>query len=103
MSRVIQTPGDSTYYDSMKSWLSNKYGEKQGLFLANRLARDIRKTNDFCMDNFRAVKIGNKVEEKAYEEALKQGCCGFRDAEYTFIDKKTGEKEVYKIGYNYGH
>jgi len=103
MGRFIQTPGDSTYYDNLRSRLSKKYGNQRGLFLANRLARDIRKTNDFCMDNWRVAKVGNEEEEKLYQEAIKNGCCGFQDAEYTFIDKVTGEKEVFKIGYNFGH
>jgi hypothetical protein len=96
----ICTPKNSYYYDHIVKWLSIKYGDKIGRFLSNRLAKMIRKTNDFCMDNFRVAEVGTK-EVKKFEEQSKNGCCG--SYENKFIFKEKNKNRIFLIGYNYGH
>lgn len=102
--RAVLTPGDSTYYDETLKWLTSKYGKKTGLFLTNRLAKMIRQTDDYCMDNFRVAEEGTP-EMKTYEQTKKNGCCGFNDEKFIFKEKTLfGIKErVFWMGYNYGH
>ena len=101
----ICTPGDSSYYDRNKRILSKKYGSKVGTFLVNRLAKMIRDTDDFCMDNLRVAEIGTP-EEVSYRKQRDAGCCGSFDMQYIFTDKLCGfipYKRRFLIGYNYGH
>jgi hypothetical protein len=97
---------DSFYYDSMKSWLIGWYGHKRGTFLANRLAKDIRRCKDMCLSHLRVADTGIPSEMREYERIRESGCCGFSDNEVTF-EVRLGPfviaKEKYMIGFNYGH
>jgi hypothetical protein len=106
MSSIL-TPGKSYYYDNTLKWLSSKYGEEVGRFLANRISKMIRQTNDFCMNNFRVAEEGTP-EMKRYKEAKENGCCGFNDQKFVFKvwnEEKLSyiKKRIFWIGYNFGH
>ena len=49
-------------------------------------------------DNHRLARVGNTVEERAYEDAQADGCCGFVDVRLPCAD---GTTLLY--GFNYGH
>ena len=49
------------------------------------------------MDNYRAARISDPEEMKAYHKAYEHGCCGSYD-ETVLI-----QGEQFKLGFNYGH
>ncbi len=49
------------------------------------------------VDNHRYAYVGNEIQEHAYEEAVRQGCCGALD-----ITVMVGQNE-FRMGCNYGH
>ena len=50
------------------------------------------------VDNHRCYRKKDELGKKTYDEAIKSGCCGSRDWEYT--DK---DGDVWIVGCNYGH
>jgi hypothetical protein len=94
-------------YEEMKKWLVSKYGRKAGTFLANRMAKAIRKTGKHqCMDNFRVARLWHPFEFGEYAAQKKLGCCGFYDEEVYFVHKFMGIPywvTPFVFGYNYGH
>lgn len=50
----------------------------------------------YC-DNFRVAKVGDDEQEKAYDEARANGCCGYCDVTRNY------KGEPYRLGFNYGH
>lgn len=51
-----------------------------------------------CVDNHRYAISGNAEHEAAYDEAIKNGCCGFVDVVLNLADGT-----VLLYGFNYGH
>ena len=49
-------------------------------------------------DNDRVARVGNAVEEAAYDDARDSGCCGFVDV---LLQCEDGTEIRY--GFNYGH
>ena len=93
-------------YDDLKESMIKEFGLQLGTFLANRIAKAIRKTKDLCIDNFRVARTWNPVEMAQYNKAREQGCCGFWDEEVVFTHKVLGVpvwKEKFIFGFNYGH
>jgi hypothetical protein len=74
VSRIIETPGDSSQYDRLVSTMQKRFGKKQGLFLSNRIAKAIRQANDLCISNFRLARKGNSKEVARYKMARSNGC-----------------------------
>lgn len=99
----IETPGDSSCYDSLVKDLQRRFGTKEGLFLANRVAKGIRQCGDFCMSHSRFARKSCLSEVSTYETIRAGGCCGEWDDECTFIDKETGKITVFMFGWNHGH
>ena len=48
-------------------------------------------------DNLRIAEANNPADMYHYEEARKQGCCGFHDATITTKGR------TFMVGFNYGH
>jgi hypothetical protein len=52
-----------------------------------------------CMDNFRAVNMTSPSKEDMlkYNEQKDKGCCGEKESTIT------GNGEIWRVGFNYGH
>lgn len=48
-------------------------------------------------DNFREARVGDLLEELAYQKAEAQGCCGSFEIEWELCGVKV------RYGFNYGH
>lgn len=93
-----------TVYHAIKNDLQKRYGTKEGSFLANRFSKAYRTYGlDNCGDNVRIALKGNPSEVERYKRSLDNGCCGFYDEEFKFIDSGTGEEKVFMVGFNFGH
>jgi hypothetical protein len=93
-----------TVYHEIKAGLQRKYGDREGLFLANRFASAYRRyCLDNCADNFRFALMSNPFELMQYNRNKENGCCGFYDEELVFIDRDTKEEKKFVIGFNFGH
>ena len=99
--QIFEMKGHKYHYDELLFWLQKKYGDRLGLFLTNRLAKMIRKTGNFCINNLRVDKEKNIVEMLIYNKQKNNGCCDFYDKKLEFIND--GKKEYYWIGFNFGH
>lgn len=83
-----------TIYHEIKAGLQRKYGNREGLFLANRFASAYRRYGmNNCADNFRFALMSNPFELMQYNRNKENGCCGFYDEEFVFTDKDTGEEK----------
>jgi len=92
------------HWRALLRWLSDRYGETRGRFLAARLARAIRRTGDGCISHLRACNVADAVEVAAYDETRVAGCCGSKDIDLEF--RPAGQPDTverYKVGFNYGH
>ena len=89
----------SSHFDSLVSWLSKRYGDELGLWLAKRAAAEIRKKDDPCMDNLRICDEAIPAEVEEYERRRSSGCCGFCDVRLHHY--KTDRRFLF--GFNYGH
>lgn len=88
---------------------SNHYMSRLFEYIEQKLNKDIAikcfiqmkpilDKNDYEYNNlYRICEVGDKEQEKEYDNIYKSGCCGFFE-QLIKIDKKT-----YKIGFNYGH
>ena len=97
---TMDPPPKDAEYRATLIYLQKRYGERRGKFIANRLARAIRKTGiDPCMDNFRFADAADPAEMARYEEQRRDGCCGSVDERVTY--HPTGQ--TFLFGFNYGH
>ena len=85
--------------------LTGRYGTVRGRFLAARIARAIRRTQDPCISHLRACRTDKPDEVAGYEEIRSDGCCGSEDFEETFTPAwdPSAPAEIYRLGFNYGH
>lgn len=51
-----------------------------------------------CMDNYRAAKVSDPEQVKAYEEQRRNGCCGSCD-----VSIEDDDGNLWIVGFNYGH
>jgi len=68
-------------------------------FLIKSMQNALEEINNCCTDNFRFYLVGDKTQQQKYEGATNNGCCGFYDKKV--IHPKS--KNIYWIGFNYGH
>jgi hypothetical protein len=93
-----------TVYHAIKADLQNKYGDREGAFLVNRLSKAFRKRGlDNCGNNIRVALKSDALDVMQYYADKDNGCCGFYDDEFEFKDFDTGERKTFMIGFNYGH
>ena len=95
----------SHHFDALVAWLTGRYGTVRGRFLAARIARAIRRTQDPCISHLRACRTDKPDEVAGYEEIRSDGCCGSEDFEETFTPAwdPSAPAEIYRLGFNYGH
>lgn len=94
--------GHQYRYVALLEMMSEEYGKRLGVFLANRFAREIRKTKDCCITHFRVARADNEEEMKRFHETVKGGCCGSKNWKVTF-ESKDAPPVDYWLGFNYGH
>jgi hypothetical protein len=70
----IETPGDSSRYDALVDQLQQKFGTKEGLFLANRVAKAIRQCGDGNLSHWRFARASRPIEIMRYEGIRMDGC-----------------------------
>lgn len=71
---AIETPGYSGHYDGLVKDMQASFGRRQGLFLANRIAKAIRQIDDFCMSHFRVARADHPLEVARYVATRADGC-----------------------------
>lgn len=79
--------------------IDTQYGREESRFLALAIAALHEAEEYDCVDNYRIAIVGDAESEAAYEEAQRQGCCGF-------VDVKLGPSpsgRSYLYGFNHGH
>lgn len=84
-------------FEGLVQWLTRRYGDEIGPFLARRMGSDLAKNADPCIDALRAADTSNDAEMMEFKEA--RSCCGSFEREITHF--KSGRTFVY--GFNYGH
>lgn len=82
--------------------LKTDYGKEIGEFLFEQLQLMVDEVDDSCIDNYRFCNLENSEEVELYKEAQDNGCCGFEDERFTFIDANNNPMH-FMIGFNYGH
>jgi hypothetical protein len=96
----VTTLQSQSPFDGLVSWLSKRYGDELGLWLAKRAASAIRRTGiDPCMDNFRVCDEAIPTEVEEYENRRSNGCCGFCDVRFHHYKSD----RHFRFGFNYGH
>jgi len=86
----------------VRAGLEREHGPALGAFIANRLARMIKRCADSsCMDRRRIAFSNDPASLAAYEEIRRGGCCGSTDERFTYT--RDGVTFDVLIGFNYGH
>jgi hypothetical protein len=94
--------GHQYHYKGLLALLASQYEMRLAVFLANRFAREIRKTGDCCITHFRVARADNEDEMKKFHETVENGCCGSKDWQVTFNSHDAPPVD-YWLGFNYGH
>jgi len=87
----------------MKNSICLIYGNLEGTFLANRLAKMIRKVKDDNITHLRIAEIGNLKEELSFEKVRNDSFGASIEQTFTFYDYYHNINKTFKIGFNYGH
>lgn len=94
--------GQRYHYLALLEMMSAEYGKRLGVFLANRFAREIRRTGDCCISHFRVARADNEAEMKLFKETSDDGCCASKEWKVTFNSHDAPPVD-YWLGFNYGH
>jgi hypothetical protein len=94
--------GKHYHYLLLLEMMSTKYGNRLGIFLANRLAREINRTGDCCISHLRVARSDNEIEMKIFKKISDDGCCGSKEWKVTFNSNDAPSVD-YWLGFNYGH
>lgn len=94
-------PHNQQIYASMIRAHIPDIGEQDLKWLCNKAATVYSKLakEEACIDNFRVSRLINGEWSESYADALKNGCCGFEDKEFT--NPLTGNHFI--VGFNFGH
>lgn len=93
MKSKLKEPVDGfAHFEAWPEPLKSKVQERIDAMEADE-SHDI---NDYG-DNWRICRMANAEEVAIYEEALKNGCCGYPDEVFEIDGVKI------KFGFNYGH